>query len=321
MAKRWHVYRLTRSIARWNAWREARPDVWPDLRNASLDAAHLAGANLVGASLVDASLDRANLDDARLEGARLDRARLVSTRLDGASFYRASLDQTIFANVDLSKVMGLYQCEHLGPSIIDHCTLARSGPLPLVFLRGCGLSDYDIEVAKLYQTDLSDEQLATITDRIHELRGTNAIDYQSCFISYALTDESSAQALYAALQDAGVRCWCSPENLKIGDRLQPHIDGTLHSHRKLLLILSATSIDSTWIEQEAEAALAREREEESDVLFPIRLDEAVMDSASGWAAQIRDTRHIGDFTQWQNEESFQVAFQRLLRDLRGAHSI
>src|SRR3954452_7113068 len=36
---------------------------------------------------------------------------------------------------------GLDQCRHFGPSIIDHQTLQKSGPLPPVFLRGVGLPD------------------------------------------------------------------------------------------------------------------------------------------------------------------------------------
>jgi hypothetical protein len=54
------------------------------------------------------------------------------------------------------------------------------------------------------------------------------------------------------------------------------------------------------------------------VLFPIRLDEAVMKASHAWAADIRRKRHIGDFSQWQDHSSYQKACQRLLRDLQGA---
>ena len=36
----------------------------------------------------------------------------------------------------------------------------------------------------------------------------------------------------------------------------------------------------------------------------------------GWAEYVRNTRNIGDFTQWKNHDAFQQAFDRLLRDLR-----
>jgi hypothetical protein len=52
---------------------------------------------------------------------------------------------TIFGNTNLTGAQGLDTCRHSGPSVIDFQTLAISGPLPLVFLRGCGLPDSLIE--------------------------------------------------------------------------------------------------------------------------------------------------------------------------------
>ena len=54
------------------------------------------------------------------------------------------------------------------------------------------------------------------------------------------------------------------------------------------------------------------------VLFPIRLDDAVFDTGEAWAGKLRDTRHIGDFRRWKDHDSYQKAFQRLLRDLTAA---
>jgi hypothetical protein len=41
-----------------------------------------------------------------------------------------------------------------------------------------------------------------------------------------------------------------------------------------------------------------------------------MDTAEAWAADIRRTRHIGDFSQWADDEAYKKAFKRLLRDLQ-----
>jgi hypothetical protein len=87
----------------------------------------------------------------------------------------------------------------------------------------------------------------------------------------------------------------------------------------LLVVLSETSVASTWVESEVEAALERERTADGKtVLFPIRIDEAVMKTSEAWAADIRRKRHMGDFSCWHDHTSYQKAFQRLLRDLRGA---
>jgi hypothetical protein len=40
-----------------------------------------------------------------------------------------------------------------------------------------------------------------------------------------------------------------------------------------------------------------------------------MNTIKAWAADLRRTRHIGDFTRWKDHDSYQKAFERLLRDL------
>jgi hypothetical protein len=141
------------------------------------------------------------------------------------------------------------------------------------------------------------------------------IEYYSLFISYAHQDEILAQRLYTHLRQKDVPCWFAPEDMKIGDRIRPRIDEAIRLHDKLLLVLSASSVASEWVEYEVETALARERKEKRIVLFPIRLDNAVMESSTAWAAHIQHTRHIGDFTRWKNHDEYQQAFARLLRDL------
>jgi hypothetical protein len=41
-----------------------------------------------------------------------------------------------------------------------------------------------------------------------------------------------------------------------------------------------------------------------------------MDTEKAWAAKLRRSRHIGDFTNWKDHDSYQKAFDRLLRDLK-----
>ena len=104
--------------------------------------------------------------------------------------------------------------------------------------------------------------------------------------------------------------------MKIGDDFRSRIDASIHLHDRLLLILSAHSIKSLWVQKEVETAFEKEAKEHRLVLFPIRLDEAVMQIDVGWAADIRRQRHIGDFTQWKEHDPYQQAFDRLLRDLK-----
>jgi hypothetical protein len=104
--------------------------------------------------------------------------------------------------------------------------------------------------------------------------------------------------------------------MKIGDRIRARIDEVIRLHERLILVLSANSINSDWVEKEVETAFERERETKSTVLFPVRLDDAVMESKTGWAADIRRSRHIGDFRSWKDHDGYLKAFDRLLRDLK-----
>jgi len=101
-----------------------------------------------------------------------------------------------------------------------------------------------------------------------------------------------------------VRCWFAPEDLKIGSRIRPSIDESIRIYDKLLLVLSEYSVASQWIEQVVERALARERKENKVILFPIRLDKAVIGIEEGWPAFIRNTRNIGDFTRWKRHDAY-----------------
>jgi hypothetical protein len=269
-----------------------------NLSGATLVQAFLMGAKLADADLTGANLSGADLTGADLTGASLSRASLAETDLSGADLSKVQLFDTIFANTNLTDVVGLETCDHRGPSTLDHRTLAKSGLLPLAFLRGCGLPERLIE----YLPSILGE----------------AIQFYSCFISYASRDHAFAERLHADLQNKGVRCWFAPEDMKIGDRLRPRIDETIRLYDKLLLVLSKTSVASQWVEQEVETALARERQQGTTILFPVRIDNTVMTLGTGWPALIRNTRNIGDFRRWKTHDVYQQAFDRLLRDLKAA---
>ena len=153
---------------------------------------------------------------------------------------------------------GLDSCRYVSASTIDHRTLAKSGRLPLSFLQGCGLSDFEIEVAKLYQPDLTNSQITDIIYRISDIRLSGLIQFYSCFISYSSADHAFAERLYADLQNKGVRCWFAPEDIKIGDPVRRTIDTAIRLRDKLVLILSETSIVSDWVEHEVQQALEEE---------------------------------------------------------------
>jgi len=267
-----------------------------NLHTARLDFADLDSANLSGANLSDTDLSGANLRGANLVRAELSGTLLFQTNLCEADLSEALLHETIFTNTNLNNTLGLSECKHLGPSSIDFRTLSRSKDLPIPFFRGCGLPD-------------------SLIDYLPSLSG-DAIQFYSCFISYSTKDAVFVEQLHEDLQEKGVRCWFAPHDLRIGAKTWDAIDEAIRLREKLLVVLSEGSIASDWVEDEVNKAYAEERERKETVLFPIRIDDAVMTTPEPWACKLRDQRNIGDFRQWQEPAEYQKSLDRLLRDLR-----
>jgi uncharacterized protein YjbI with pentapeptide repeats len=272
-----------------------------NLSGANLWGANLNGANLNGADLSGANLRRANFTRADLRRADLSGANLSEADLIRADLSNARVEGTIFANLDLRTVKGLETVQHSGPSTLGTDTIERSqGDLPEAFLRGAGLSDTSIAY-------------------VHSLK-SHPTEYYTCFISYSSQDRDFATRLHADLQQQSVRCWFAPEDLKIGEKFWHRIDESIRLYDKLLVILSQHSVNSAWVEHEVMAALEKEKDYKKLVLIPITLDEQVMQTTLPWAADIRRSRHIGDFTAWKEHDIYQTAFTRLLRDLQAGNS-
>lgn len=270
------------------------------LADANLTDSNLNGAHLGGSNLVRANFERASLSSVNLTNARLLDANLINADLSGANLRGARVGRTRFQG-NLSEVMGLDETKSSEPSVIGAEALQNlPSPFPEKFLRDAGLSDGLIDWARAQQ---------------------GAIQFYSCFISYTEKNEEFAKQLYNALQGEGVRCWFAPEDASTGDRLHKTIGEAIRAHEKLVLILSAESIESDWVEDEVSRALQKEEATGKDALFPIMIDNAVMECKFGWAKRIREVhkphgRLVADFRKWKDHDAFQAAFERLLRDLQ-----
>jgi uncharacterized protein YjbI with pentapeptide repeats len=267
---------------------------WSILWEANLRGANLREANLMEANLREANLREAYLRGAHLRGADLSLAFLSGAHLGGANLTGANLFSTVFVDTNLTDVIGLETCNHDGPSIIDHRTLERSPSLPLSFLRGVGLPDNFIALLN------------------------QAIQHYSCFISYSTKDQEFAERLHADLQNKGVRCWFAPHDLPVGAKTWDAIGKAIELHDKVLLVLSQNSVDSDWVEDEVQKAFAKERDRKQLVLFPVRIDDAVMKTPEPWARKLRDQRNIGDFQRWKDDNAYKQSFERVVRDLTKA---
>jgi hypothetical protein len=156
-----------------------------------------------------------------------------------------------------------------------------------------------------------------LNPHIHSL-DKKPTQYSTCFLSYSSKDQQLVDRLYADLQSKGVRCWYASHELRPGDYYRHRIEESIRVSDKLVLILSEHSVESEWVEREVDTALKREgtMDMTKQVLFPLRLDDAVMISEKDWVKSLRYHRHIADFTGWKQHDTYLKQFERLLSHLK-----
>ena len=163
---------------------------------------------------------------------------------------------------------------------------------------------------------------------MHSLAAGDAIPYYSCFISYSTKDQEFADRLYADLHANGVHCWFAPSDIKGGRKLHEQIPEAIRLYDKLLLLLSENSMNSEWVKTEIYHARQDEIRNKKRKLFPIGLvpftkirewEAFDADVGKDMAREVREY-FIPDFSNWKDYDSYQRAFDRLLRDLKADES-
>ena len=272
-----------------------------DLRKAIFIRSDLASVDLSESDIQRADFRWAYLIKAKFNGADLSGANLIEANLSKSELNRSNLSEAFvawscFGDNDLSHTKGLENVKHFGPSTIGIDTIFRSeGKIPKEFLKGAGVPEHFI----------------TYTGYLN----ARAFECNSCFISYSGKDRNFIEKLNADLQKEGIRCWFAPEEMKMGDKSRQRINQQIRIREKLLLVLSKFSIESTWIQQEVEAALEEEHNRNRSVLFPIRLDDSCLDGEKDWLVNLQKTHRTYDFSAWDNWEVYYSQLMHLLRDL------
>jgi uncharacterized protein YjbI with pentapeptide repeats len=264
------------------------------LTRAQLGSAYLIRADLRGAQLVAADLYHANLSHADLRGADL-RGAVV----EGVEFSQASVGWTAFGDLDLSTTKSLDTLQHDGPSTVGVDTLYKSrGKIAPAFLCGCGVPDRLVEQANAM--GLRDPDV-----------------FVTIFVSGSEPDEKFCRTLCTRLRELRMRAWPVLEHGSAGLGRGPA------SADKLIVVFSESNLGQEWLNREICETRRRERELDRRVLFPVRL--VAPDRLRAWTCADPETGedvaaklhalYIPDFTNWQNEGSFQPALRRLLSDL------
>jgi hypothetical protein len=339
MANQKQLAILKSGVDCWNEWRESYPKVKvnlskADLREANLSTADLHEANLKSANLNWANLSKADLSNADLYLAKLHEALLPDAylkntnfrwanltkaelreailwetdfhgaNLKGANLTGAGLFGVSFVDTNLEGTKGLETCLYAGPSALDLQSIARSWPLPEVFLRGCGLTDAFIK----YLPSL----------------GNDSMQFYSCFISHSSEDKAFARRLFEALQGRGIRCWLDDHQILPGDDLHDAIADGIRKCDKVLLCASKAALTSWWVEEEIDNALQKEQEMTKErgkkvySIIPLDLDGYMSDPEyeSGKRAQLRK-RLAADFNGWDKDiAKFEAQLEKVIKALK-----
>jgi hypothetical protein len=274
-----------------------------------MSGTNLAAANLFGANLSHSEINYANLFGARLTGAnlqsaRLSRANLTQALLIGTDFSATRLFETIFVDTNLKDAIGLDTCDHPGPSTLDFRTLTHSGPLPTVFLRGCGLPELLIDILPAFFNE--------------------GIQFYSCFISYSHNDKRFARRLFDTLQGRGIRCWLDDHEMRVGDDIYEQVDRGIKLWDKTLLCCSKAALTSWWVNHEIDKAfdkerqLMKERGEKVLSLIPLNLDGYLFGDewTNGRKSEVH-SRRAADFTAWETDAAeFERQVEKVILALR-----
>lgn len=219
MANREHLNRLNQGVQSWNQWRDANPNIRPDLQLANLNGKNLCKINLSRADLSGADLSGTELRHAHLIGANLSRAfmrwaDLSRATLRGAYLWGADLSGTTLEQVDLSyaKLRGatmrwadlsfarLTQANLRGATL-SGATLCRS----ILRRADCSWTELrwaDMRGANLYETDL----------RWADMRGTN-LKHSSLDAAIAIASDFTG----ATFTGASIENWKISNDTKLDD--------------------------------------------------------------------------------------------------------
>lgn len=152
--------------------------------------------------------------------------------------------------------------------------------------------------------------------------------FDSCFLSHSHQDHEFASMLNSRLQDAGIKVWFAPEDMRPGEKTKQQIDRALAAFDRVIAVLSAESVRSSWVTTELTAALRIELKANRNVLFPVSL--FPYSELAAWkcfnsdlgqdvAEAVREYPVL-DFSDWRTPHVFERQFAKLLDGLARVRS-
>jgi uncharacterized protein YjbI with pentapeptide repeats len=281
-----------------------------DLSYADLSYANLEGANLSGANLTETDLSWANLTNAVLRGAVLTAsslrmadltgadlrgARVTKAGLDSTVLYKTVLGVTLFANCDLSTVIGLEFVDHAGPTTIALDTLARSGGrIPRTFLEGAGVA----------------EPLIGMQDAMNGGPRT----YPTVLLIGSKEDEGLASRLRAGLAQAKIPSWTIAADDE--DAIQSgavSLDQVVYYDR-LVLLCTRSSLENPLTSRYFAELVRSHGRSSTDSMITLGADGLFYQREDRLCNRLRRGL-VMDFRGWEEDTAYGPAFESLVQTL------
>ena len=91
---------------------------------------------------------------------------------------------------------------------------------------------------------------------------------------------------------------------------------SIRIHEKQILVLSKNSLARQWVEKEIENTNEKSLKRKKNILIPVRIDTAALESDQAWAVDLRNSGDILDFADWKKPGSYQKTLKQLLAVLK-----
>ena len=132
------------------------------------------------------------------------------------------------------------------------------------------LSDDD----KLWLVDYIEKNLTVLEERAYLRKQLasilrNVVNRPYVFLSHSSKDKRFVRNLAAKLEQARIRVWLDEAELKIGQSLIERLREAIDSVDFLIVVLSKSSITSSWVQKEIEIAMNQEIKNRRIKVLPI----------------------------------------------------
>ena len=127
----------------------------------------------------------------------------------------------------------------------------------------------------------------------------------SVFLSHSSKDKAFTRKLAERLVQANVKVWLDEAELNIGDSLLTRISSAIEATDFVAVVISHSSVQSTWVQSELKMAMSKELADRKVVVLPIVIEPCELPMF------LRDKLYA-DFSK---PDDFDAPFARLLRAL------